>query len=78
LLHRAADELGIQLSASFMIGDRLSDVSSGRDAGCTTALIESGAHEAPLIVGMPSKPPAPDYRFPDLLKATQTLLVHGR
>ncbi len=78
LLHRAADKLGIDLSASFMVGDRPSDVAAGREAGCTTALIESGAHEAPLIVGMPPNPPAPDYRFPDLLAATQTLLVHGR
>lgn len=74
LLERASDEMGIDLSTSFMIGDRLSDVAAGRSAGCTTALVESGAHRAPPIVGMPSDPPTPDHRFPDLREAVHGLL----
>ncbi len=74
LLERASEDLGIDLSISFMIGDRLSDVAAGKRAGCITALIESGAHRAPPIVGMPSDPPAPDHRFADLRQAVHTLL----
>ena len=34
LLLRAASALGLQMSESFMVGDRLSDVEAGRLAGC--------------------------------------------
>ena len=74
LLERASDEMGIDLSMSFMVGDRLSDVAAGKSAGCTTALVESGAHRAPPIVGMPSDLPTPDHRFVDLREAVQSLL----
>lgn len=39
LLRRAARELDIDLSSSFMIGDKYSDVGAGAAAGCTTLLI---------------------------------------
>ncbi|HVE69582.1 MAG TPA: HAD family hydrolase [Solirubrobacteraceae bacterium] len=39
LLLAAADELGLDLGASFMLGDRLSDVEAGRRAGCRTVLL---------------------------------------
>lgn len=74
LLERASDEMGIDLAMSFMIGDRLSDVAAGKSAGCTTVLVESGAHQAPPIVGMPSAPPAPDHRFADVRDAVRSLL----
>lgn len=78
LLERASEEMGIDLSMSFMIGDRLSDVTAGKRAGCTTALVESGAHRAPPIVGMPSEPLMPDHRFADLREAVHTLLQGRR
>lgn len=78
LLERASDELGIDLSTSFMIGDRLSDVAAGQSAGCTTVLVESGAHQAAPIVGMTSDPPKPDHRFADLHEAVQQLLRSPR
>jgi D-glycero-D-manno-heptose 1,7-bisphosphate phosphatase len=34
MLHEAATELGIDLSSSFMVGDRLGDIEAGRAAGC--------------------------------------------
>ncbi len=74
LLERASDEIGIDLRLSFMIGDRLSDIAAGTRAGCTTALVKSGAHRAPPIVGMPDDPPAPDHRFADLRDAVESLL----
>lgn len=49
LLLRAAAELGIDLAASVMVGDRLSDVAAGRRAGCRTVLVRTGAHLEPPI-----------------------------
>lgn len=74
LLERASNEMGIDLSMSFMIGDRLSDVAAGKRAGCTTALVESGAHRAPRIVGMSAEALPPDHRFADLREAVDGLL----
>jgi D-glycero-D-manno-heptose 1,7-bisphosphate phosphatase len=42
MLLEAAEELGIDLSRSFMVGDRASDVEAGRAAGCTTVFIDLG------------------------------------
>jgi D-glycero-D-manno-heptose 1,7-bisphosphate phosphatase len=41
LLLRAASERGINLAASFMIGDRCKDIVAGLSAGCTTVLIKT-------------------------------------
>jgi D-glycero-D-manno-heptose 1,7-bisphosphate phosphatase len=40
LLERARDEWAVDLTASFLIGDRWRDVEAGKTAGCTTVLIE--------------------------------------
>jgi D-glycero-D-manno-heptose 1,7-bisphosphate phosphatase len=42
LLLTAARELGIDLSRSWMIGDKLCDVSAGEAAGCRTLLVRTG------------------------------------
>jgi D-glycero-D-manno-heptose 1,7-bisphosphate phosphatase len=42
MLLAAAAELNIDLSHSFMVGDRASDVEAGRAAGCTTVFIDLG------------------------------------
>jgi D-glycero-D-manno-heptose 1,7-bisphosphate phosphatase len=42
MLLRAAGELGIDLAASWMIGDRVSDLEAGAAAGCRTALVRTG------------------------------------
>ncbi|MDB5795602.1 MAG: family hydrolase [Noviherbaspirillum sp.] len=42
LLQHAAHEHGIDLCASWMIGDILDDVEAGRRAGCGTVLIDNG------------------------------------
>lgn len=39
LLLRAAEEMGIDLGASFFVGDALADVKAGRGAGCQTILL---------------------------------------
>ena len=41
LLRRAASEMGLDLAASWMIGDGLNDVQAGNAAGCRTVLVTS-------------------------------------
>lgn len=41
LLVSAAQDWGIDMTASFMIGDRWRDVEAGQGAGCTTILIDT-------------------------------------
>jgi D-glycero-D-manno-heptose 1,7-bisphosphate phosphatase len=45
LLLDAAKAHAIDLSASFMVGDRWRDVEAGRRAGCRTVFIDRGYHE---------------------------------
>ena len=42
LLSRAAEDLGIDLSRSFIIGDKLSDLEAGWNAGCRSILVLTG------------------------------------
>ncbi len=42
LLLQAAEELDIDLAASYMVGDKVSDLEAGRRAGCTSILVETG------------------------------------
>lgn len=51
LLLRAERERNVDLKASVMIGDRMSDILAGRRAGTSTILFESGCHKDPPIVG---------------------------
>ena len=49
LFRRAASERGVDLHASYMVGDRITDVVAGAMAGCKTVLVETGRHTDPLI-----------------------------
>jgi D-glycero-D-manno-heptose 1,7-bisphosphate phosphatase len=51
LLLDAAAELGIDLGASFMVGDREQDVEAGRRAGCRTVLVGDESAEADFHAG---------------------------
>ena len=42
MLLRAADDLGLDLAASWMVGDMISDVLAGLNAGCRSILVASG------------------------------------
>lgn len=53
MLVDAAARLGIDLSASYMIGDRWRDVEAGRRAGCATVFLSRGYSEP-----MPENPDA--------------------
>jgi D-glycero-D-manno-heptose 1,7-bisphosphate phosphatase len=41
LLYRAAEDLGIDLPNSFMVGDKLSDCEAGLQAGCKSILLST-------------------------------------
>ncbi|MFN4895160.1 MAG: D-glycero-alpha-D-manno-heptose-1,7-bisphosphate 7-phosphatase [Pseudomonadota bacterium] len=45
MLLDAADRFSIDLSRSFMVGDRWRDIEAGRRAGCTPVFIDLGYHE---------------------------------
>jgi D-glycero-D-manno-heptose 1,7-bisphosphate phosphatase len=66
LLLRAAGDHAIDLSRSFLVGDRWKDVAAGRAAGCTTILIERPHSERDRC--------EPDYRAADLPGAARRIL----
>lgn len=49
LLIQAAADLGLDLTRSLMVGDRLTDVAAGRSAGCRTLWVHTGRHLDPQI-----------------------------
>jgi D-glycero-D-manno-heptose 1,7-bisphosphate phosphatase len=42
MLRQAADEMGLDLARSWMVGDTVSDMLAGRNAGCRTVLVRTG------------------------------------
>ena len=62
MLLSAASELGIDLAASVMVGDRWRDIEAGKRAGCRTVWIDCNYDER--------SPEAPDLRTTSLLGAT--------
>jgi D-glycero-D-manno-heptose 1,7-bisphosphate phosphatase len=70
LLQQAADKYSIDLSSSFMVGDRWKDIEAGRRAGCTTILIDQHYAEKG-----PNQPP--HYRVRGLFEAAGCILKHG-
>ncbi|MEM7447937.1 MAG: HAD family hydrolase [Myxococcota bacterium] len=72
LLERAAEQHGLDLKSSWMIGDRPSDVSAGHAAGCRTIQVRCGRHEdAPIEVLGGFTPPSPHLICEDLLEAAK-------
>ena len=49
LLCQAADELGIDLASSYLVGDALSDLEAARAAGCTPVLVLTGRGREELL-----------------------------
>jgi D-glycero-D-manno-heptose 1,7-bisphosphate phosphatase len=75
MLLQAASEMGIDLTRSFLVGDRLSDICAGFKAGVKTILVRSGCHEAPPIISDGFDANAkPDWEAQDLLEASRIIL----
>ncbi|HEY3378392.1 MAG TPA: HAD family hydrolase [Armatimonadota bacterium] len=71
LLQTAAQALQIDLSRSFMVGDKPSDVMAGWHAGCRSALL---AGEKSVAQPGELAPGVPDITAPDLWAASQWIL----
>jgi len=76
LLLRAADELDLDLSASFAVGDRSRDIEAGRRAGAGTVLVRTGYGRTsePEVLEMDLA----DCIADDLLDAARWILAHPR
>jgi D-glycero-D-manno-heptose 1,7-bisphosphate phosphatase len=56
MLRKAARDLGIDLTSSWMVGDKLADVTAGRAAGCRSILVRTGygaAEAGEIPAGVP-------------------------
>jgi len=69
LLLKAAKDMDINLSQSWMIGDGLTDVRAGKSAGCRTILL--GKMKCELCHLMDEQDARPDAVAPNLLQAAQ-------
>ena len=70
MLLTAAREHGIDLTASYMIGDRWRDTAAGRAAGCATIFIDHGYEQ--------DGPNTPDHVVASLPEAVDVVLAHCR
>jgi len=70
MLLEAAAELGIELSLSFMVGDRWRDVDCGHAAGCRTIFIDRGYSESLNDV--------PDHTCGDIASAVDWILENKK
>ena len=66
LITRAAEELGLDLRASYLIGDRWRDIEAGRRAKCTTLFLDRGYRER--------QPETYDFRIESLPDAARIIL----
>jgi D-glycero-D-manno-heptose 1,7-bisphosphate phosphatase len=67
MLTAAAERLCLDLSRSFMVGDRWRDVEAGRRAGCTTVFVDRGYTE--------KRPPNPDLVVGELADAVPQIVA---
>jgi D-glycero-D-manno-heptose 1,7-bisphosphate phosphatase len=67
LLLQAALDFDIDLTSSFMVGDRWSDIEAGRRAGCRTLFIDYSYDEEP--------PGSCDFRARSLIEASTIILA---
>ena len=74
LLLRAADELGLDLSRCWMVGDRYSDTELARNAGVRSALVLTGYGRGELEHQSHAWPHRPDLVAEDLLEAVKKIV----
>jgi D-glycero-D-manno-heptose 1,7-bisphosphate phosphatase len=76
LLLRAARDFRLDLPASFMIGDRPTDIAAGAAAGCRTVLVQTGKHLLPPIQTAEPLDPGlkPDWTCADLPAAAEWIV----
>jgi D,D-heptose 1,7-bisphosphate phosphatase len=71
LLQRAAEELGIDLGTSYMVGDGLTDVLAGKAVGCITIFL--GNHKCELCSVIETLGAKPNFIAPSLWEAVRLI-----
>ena len=66
MLLSASKKLGLDLSESWMVGDRFTDIICGKSAGCRTILVGGGYNEESRVT--------PDFRVSNLAEAVAKIL----
>jgi D-glycero-D-manno-heptose 1,7-bisphosphate phosphatase len=74
MLHRASQDLGLDLGASFMVSDRYQDVAMGFQAGARGILLLSGYGKGEYEYQKDSWPRQPDFVATDLLEGVEWIL----
>ena len=77
LLLDAAADLGLDLTASWLVGDRWVDIAAGRAAGVATVLVERPGSWAPTSAGAPPPGMAPTAVAAGIDEAATIILDHG-
>ncbi|MCP3982634.1 MAG: D-glycero-beta-D-manno-heptose 1,7-bisphosphate 7-phosphatase [bacterium] len=77
MLLRARDEMGIDLSASYMVGDRAFDMAAGAAAGATPVLVLTGVGRRTLEDGSIPEHARPAHVAENLWEATRWILQHA-
>jgi D-glycero-D-manno-heptose 1,7-bisphosphate phosphatase len=77
LLHRAAADLGLDLAASVMIGDKLSDVAAGHTVGAAGVLVLTGYGRGEWEYHAHRGAVKPDHVAEDLLDAVEWALARS-
>ena len=74
MLERARDEMGIDLGASYMVGDTVKDIEAGHRAGATTVLVLTGYGKGELEYQSHAWTVHPQHVATDLLDAVSWIL----
>ncbi len=77
LLNRAAAELGLDLRASVMVGDKFSDVAAGHAAGAAGVLVLTGYGRGEWEYARHAQDVKPDHVAEDLLDAVEWALARA-
>jgi len=74
MLLTAADEMNIDLSCSWALGNSNRDIEAGRRVGCKTILIDSPSHRITYEPGQQK----PDYKAVNIKEAVNIIIKHHR
>ncbi len=72
MLEKGRDMFGIDLTKSYMVGDRESDIGAGKNGGCKSILVKTGYGEQVLAKGFEKY--EPDFVASNLLAAAKWII----
>ncbi len=76
MIDRAAQDLDVNVNASYMVGDKWSDIEMGQRAGAYTVLVRTGHGSSEQDNERPSSVTDPDFVAHDLAEAVVWILQH--